>query len=146
MSYRILENMKKLWNFWKVIILDTLGIVFMVLALLTGWLPGPGGIPLFIIGLSLLAINHDWAQRYIDILKNYADKIGDVIFVKNHRIQILYDTVSPLLVVSGVILLVRHSALWMITLGIFFVGIGLTFMLGNRGRWKKLKRIIKQSS
>jgi membrane-bound ClpP family serine protease len=64
--------MKRLLRFWKIVVLDVLGVALMILAVLTGWLPGPGGIPLFIIGLSLLAINHEWAERYIDLLKNRA--------------------------------------------------------------------------
>jgi hypothetical protein len=42
----------------------------MVLAILLGWLPGPGGIPLFLVGLSLLAINHEWAKKRMDSIKN----------------------------------------------------------------------------
>ena len=113
----------------------------MIAALLTGWLPGPGGVPLFLVGLSLLAINHDWAKRYIDLLKDYADRIGDVVFIKNPVAQALYDVVAPILIITSVLLLVRHSALWMISLGIFCVFLGLTIFLGNRDRWKKLKRI-----
>lgn len=138
--------MKRIIGFWKVIILDLLGLVFIVAALLTGWLPGPGGVPLFIIGLSLLAINHTWAERYIDLLKKYADKLGDVIFVKNPKIQFLYDAIAPVVLAMGVILLVRHSAWWLVSLGIFQVFAGITFLLGNRGRWQKLKRITKQSN
>lgn len=142
----ILHSMKKLLRFWKVLVIDILGVTFMILAVLTGWLPGPGGIPLFIVGLSLLAINHEWAERYIDILKKYADRLGDLIFVKNPRVQFLYDVMAPFAVVAGVILLSKHSAVWMISLGIFLSFIGITFLLGNRGRWGRLKRKLKQNN
>lgn len=138
--------MKRVIGFWKVIVLDLLGLVFIIAALLTGWLPGPGGVPLFIIGLSLLAINHTWAERYIDLLKKYADKLGDVIFVKKPKIQLLYDAIAPVVLAVGFIFLVRHSAWWLVSLGIFLAFTGITFLLGNRGRWQKLKRIIKQSN
>lgn len=115
----------------------------MVLALLTGWLPGPGGVPLFIIGLSMLAINHDWAQRYIDLLKKYADRLGDFVFVKNPRVELFYDVIAPFGVAVGALLLWKHSAIWMISLGIFLFFIGITFLLGNRGRWAKLKSKLK---
>ncbi len=138
--------MKRVIGFWKIIVLDVLGLVFMIAALLTGWLPGPGGVPLFIIGLSLLAINHTWAERYIDLLKKYADKLGDVIFVKNPAIQLLYDATAPIVLAVGVFFLARHSAWWLVSLGIFLTFAGITFLLGNRGRWQKLKRINKQSN
>lgn len=112
----------------------------MILALLLGWLPGPGGIPLFIVGLSLLAINHDWAKRYILILKKQADNIGDFVFVDKPLVQLFYDIVAPVGLATGVVLLFRHSALWMISLGVFLVFIGFTFLLGNRKRWQRLRR------
>lgn len=132
-------TVNKLYRFWRIIVFDTLGVAFMILAVLTGWLPGPGGIPLFIIGLSLLAVNHEWANRYIDLLKKYADRLGDFIFIKNPKIQLLYDLLAPAAILAGIILLVMRSALWMIYLGIFLSFIGITFFLGNRGRWMRLK-------
>lgn len=38
------------------------GLVLVVGAALTGWLPGPGGIPLFLAGLALWATEFDWAH------------------------------------------------------------------------------------
>lgn len=138
--------MKRIFRFWKIILLDTLGVVLMIAAVLTGWLPGPGGIPLFIIGLSLLAIHHDWAKRYIDILRKYADRLGDFVFINNPKLQMFYDVVSPLAIGLGIFLLFRHSAVWVVSVGIFLTFIGITFFLGNRNRWQKLKRIFRQSS
>ena len=138
--------MRRLVKFWKIIVLDSLGLIFMVAALLTGWLPGPGGIPLFIIGLSLLAINHTWAQRYIDLLRQYADRLGDIIFVKNPVIQAIYDILAVLLASLATLFFVRHSALWLVSAGVFLVGIAGALFLGNRGRWHMLKRAIKHKN
>ena len=116
----------------------------MLAALATGWLPGPGGIPLFIIGLSLLAINHDWAKRYIDLTKQYANRLGDLIFVENPKLQLFYDIVSPLLLGTGIALAWGHSAIWQLSLGIFLFFMGLTIGLGNRGRWANLRKQFKR--
>lgn len=136
-------RMKTVYKFWKVVVLDILGVLFMIFALATGWLPGPGGIPLFIVGLSLLAINHTWAQKYIDILKEHAEKIGDMIFVQNRKVQITYDVISPILILAGVAFLYRHIAIWMISLGVLCSFFGIILFLGNRHRWQKLKRYFK---
>lgn len=133
--------MKRVIRFWQIVILDSLAVAFMLAGLATGWLPGPGGIPLFLIGLSLLAINHTWAQRYIDLLKDYADRLGDIVFIP--KLRVLYDVVAPVLVIIGGGLIYRHSAIWMTSLGISTTAIGITFFLGNRNRWKRLKQIIK---
>lgn len=43
-----------------------LGGSLMLLAALTGWLPGPGGIPLALIGLAVLSTEFEWAARILD--------------------------------------------------------------------------------
>lgn len=135
--------MKRIIKAWKIIVLDTLGVLLMLLAIATGWLPGPGGIPLFIIGLSLLAVHHDWAQRYIDLLKQYADRLGDLIFIKNPRVQLAYDIIAPIVILGGVLTLIKHTATWMIMPGVFLCFAGVTFLLGNRGRFDRLKKLFK---
>lgn len=40
-----------------------LGLLLMIAAAITGPLPGPGGIPLFLLGLAVWASEFDWAQN-----------------------------------------------------------------------------------
>lgn len=42
------------------------GALLVVGSALTGWLPGPGGIPLFIAGLAIWASEFAWAARLRD--------------------------------------------------------------------------------
>jgi len=39
------------------------GLLFVVLGLATGWLPGPGGIPLVLLGLAVWSSEFEWAHR-----------------------------------------------------------------------------------
>lgn len=39
------------------------GLVLMIAAVVTGPLPGPGGIPLFLLGLAVWASEFEWAQN-----------------------------------------------------------------------------------
>lgn len=128
-------------HYSQLVFFDTLAVLCMILALLTGWLPGPGGIPLFIVGLSLLAINHEWAKRYIDLLRRYADKISDLIFIP--KLRLFFDVLALLLLAAGVGLLLRHSAFWMISLGIVSLGFSVLCFFGNRNRWQRFKAAIK---
>ncbi len=41
------------------------GVSIMLLAIAIGWLPGPGGIPLFLVGLAVLATEFVWAGRLL---------------------------------------------------------------------------------
>ncbi|GAB2679178.1 PGPGW domain-containing protein [Thalassiella azotivora] len=43
-----------------------LGAVLILLGAATGWLPGPGGIPLVLAGLAVLASEFEWAQRILE--------------------------------------------------------------------------------
>lgn len=45
------------------------GTTLMIVALMTGWLPGPGGIPLFLIGLAVLASEFEWAHHLLERAK-----------------------------------------------------------------------------
>ncbi len=131
--------MRKIVSFWKIVVFDTIGVAFMIVAVLTGWLPGPGGIPLFIIGLSMLAINHAWAKRYIDFLKHHADRLSDYVFVKNPKVQIAYDVMVIVLISLAIALFWKHSAWWMISAGVSSSFLAIALYLGNRSRWQKLK-------
>jgi hypothetical protein len=67
--------MRQVIRLSKIILIDTLGVICIIGAILLGWLPGPGGIPLLLAGLGLLAINHPWAQRRMDWLKDRVKKL-----------------------------------------------------------------------
>ncbi len=116
----------------------------MILAIATGWLPGPGGIPLFIVGLSILAIHHDWAQKWIDKLKDYVEKATKQIFTDDKDVQLAYDIICPLMIAGGIYLLWLHNATWQITAGIFTIIIALTILTGNRNRAHKLTQRFKK--
>ncbi|MDB5185936.1 MAG: hypothetical protein JWL85_459 [Candidatus Saccharibacteria bacterium] len=136
--------MSRVKHYTKLIVLDTIGVLLMITALLTGWLPGPGGIPLFILGLSFLAINHEWAERHMNMLKKYADRLGDLIFIDKPAVQRAYDILAPPIVALGIFFLVRHSAIWMMSLGVSFVFTGLALLLGNRHRLRRLKAHLRK--
>jgi uncharacterized protein (TIGR02611 family) len=46
------------------------GVLLILLAGATGWLPGPGGIPLALLGLAVLASEFEWAQRLLEWAKD----------------------------------------------------------------------------
>lgn len=43
-------------------VIGTIGVATIVLALAIGWLPGPGGVPLALVGLAILASEFVWAH------------------------------------------------------------------------------------
>lgn len=134
--------MARVKHYIQLIVFDTLAVICMIGAILTGWLPGPGGIPLFIIGLGLLAINHEWAERYIDMLREYADKLGDLIFTP--RLRVFFDLLAPTLMVWGIYILLDLFQPWTKAVGVFMISMGVLVFFGNRNRWNRLKRKFKK--
>jgi hypothetical protein len=51
-------------------IVATIGLLLILLGLATGWLPGPGGIPLVLAGLAVWASEFHWAHRLMLRLKH----------------------------------------------------------------------------
>lgn len=126
------------------IAVDILGVLAIIGAAITGPIPGPGGIPLLILGLSLLATNHEWAERLLLTVKKHGVNLGEKIFVDSPRVKIFLDAVSVVLI-AGAVLLVTHatrSVFKTAALSLFFLALVVFF--GNRNRSKNLKTIFKQ--
>lgn len=79
---------------------DILGGLLIITAILLGWLPGPGGIPLLIVGLSLLSVNHKWARRWLDWLKEHGERLAVYLFA-NQKLVPFWQVTAVLLVSVG---------------------------------------------
>jgi hypothetical protein len=75
-----MEPIKRKWqglpsNIRKPIVF-IVGMLFVIASVLTGWLPGPGGIPLFLIGIAILATEFAWALRLRDRVMTWIRQAG----------------------------------------------------------------------
>jgi len=124
----------------KRVAVDAAGYALLVLAVLTGWLPGPGGIPLAIAGLGLLSIHNKWARRLRDYLLKHGGELVKVLFPPNPIIQWLYDIVAVLLLLLVTVLAFQHDPLWKISaaVGLFFIAIFLAAL--NRDRYMRFRQ------
>lgn len=64
--------------FWYRIGVGVAGALLMVAAALTGWLPGPGGIPLFLLGLAVWASEFAWAHRLLLFFRGWFERLKDL--------------------------------------------------------------------
>jgi hypothetical protein len=76
-----MESFKARWkhvpaSIRKPVIL-TVGLFFVILSPFTGVLPGPGGIPIFLIGIAILATEYEWARRIRDPILRWVRMAGD---------------------------------------------------------------------
>jgi hypothetical protein len=124
----------------KRILTDAAGYGLILLGIATGWLPGPGGIPLIVAGLGLLSINNEWAARLRAYTLEHGGKFVKAIFPTNRFIQALYDFATLLLLVLVAVLAWSHSRIWQISLAIALFFIALFIAAMNRDRLRRLKR------
>ncbi|MFO0920093.1 MAG: PGPGW domain-containing protein [Candidatus Saccharimonadales bacterium] len=124
----------------KTILIDIAGVFLIILSGLTGWLPGPGGIPLLIAGLGLLSINHDWAQRWLEFIKEHGLKVTDKLFNGSRKTAIFVDVIGIVVLSIAVIIvfiftqnIAKSAAIWLVI-------VATVLLLGNRGRFKKITR------
>lgn len=122
-------------------ITDLIGIMLLIGALLLGWLPGPGGIPLMLAGLGLLAINNKWAENILVKIRDKGEDIAKILFPINGKVQLLHDFMALLLVVLGTFLFIAKPNKIFMLLGIPIVILGITEFLLNRNRIYKVQDI-----
>lgn len=128
----------------KRILTDLAGYGLILLGIATGWLPGPGGIPLILAGLGLLSINNKWAHDLREYALKNGGKAVEVLFPANRLVQFLYDLLVILLLVLVGVFAWRHAALWQISLAIGLFCVALAIAGLNRDRAARLKRSIKK--
>ena len=126
----------------KRIAYDGLGYLLILISPLVGWIPGPGGIAVFLAGLGLLAVHNTWAdgiKRYT--LKN-GGKVMHLIFPKNSTVEWTYDLLAVALLGTASYLIWSHANVWHISWGIsaFFMAVFIASMNSDRiGTRKKQK-------
>lgn len=100
--------MEKLKRWWKRTpatirrpIVFIVGSIFILGAVLTGWLPGPGGVPLFLIGIAILATEFERAAKFHNFVMRIIHILGKQF--KKHRI------IGTLLIISGIAVTISLS-------------------------------------
>lgn len=119
--------------------IDVLGFGLIILTPFLGWLPGPGGIPIFLAGLSVLALNHEWAEN---LLKNFDKKriaLTEEFLVKNPRISRTIDGLCITGMAGGLYLLTASEGLLLRLFGGGLVSFALIILISNQ---KRLDRFI----
>ncbi len=129
----------------KVILTDMAGVGCLMLVPFLGPLPGPGGIPLIIAGLGLLAANHDWADDAIVYVKKRSTSLRKIVFPNVTWVKWSWDLFSLSLISFGTWLniIAEHWLLKGVSIGIM-ASASTIFML-NRDRLDWLDRALRRS-
>lgn len=128
----------------KKIGIDALGVLLILGAALFGWVPGPGGIPLFLAGLGLLATNHKWARRILSEIKHRGMSISETIFKDYPLLIITYDILAVFLVVLAALIFTARTRNIYVGLSVVIFFMGVSLFLGNRQRINKINAWVRK--
>lgn len=122
---------------FKRVAYDIAGVTLIILSPLLGWLPGPGGIPLFLAGLGLLSVHNEWAQKLLHWAKINAENFLEIIFpLDNKPLKNAHDVFGLALLLVALILALSLKAPLLYILPTMFTASGLFWLLYNRRRYK----------
>jgi hypothetical protein len=109
---------------YKRVAIDIAGFGLMILAFLTGWLPGPGGIPLFLVGLGILSLNYEWAERLLKDFDRKRREYADKYLMAEPGTSRAIDIACVLLMTGGLYGLVSLDQIWFkgLCLGLLLLG------------------------
>ncbi len=132
---------------WKVVLSDIAGVSLLILVPFLGPLPGPGGIPLLLAGLGLLAMNHDWADRWLHYAKIHSESLRHVFFPDTTWVKWAWDIFAAFMLGFGTWVNIIADENW------FWKGISIGIMAGsttvfmmNRNRITWLDKKIRPGS
>lgn len=77
-----MERVKKAWKRLpdkpRRILTLILGLLLILTSALIGWLPGPGGMVPFLLGIAVLATEFSWAERFRDWILVQIKRFGEL--------------------------------------------------------------------
>ena len=122
----------------KAILVDILGFTLILVAIPISWLPGPGGIPLIILGLSLLATNHEWAERIMNRVKSEALKASKRVTDADPVTKWGIDILGIIFIAVAVILVTQFTRSIATTAAISLSIGAVVLLISNQNRYQKL--------
>lgn len=128
----------------KAILVDILGFTLILVAIPIGWLPGPGGIPLIILGLSLLATNHEWAERIMNRLKAEVYSASKRVTEADPVTKWGIDIIGIVFIAGAVILLTQFTKSITTAAAISFCIAATILLVTNQNRHKRLWRKVSK--
>lgn len=131
-------------GFWKIVAYDILAGLCFIGVILFGWLPGPGGIPLFLLGLSLLATNHDWAERWLETAKIKGVSLRKILFPDKLWVQIIYDGIALGVMTIAVLLVIEYENRLIEGIAVMIFFASMFIFLVNRNRFDSFTNLLKR--
>lgn len=117
---------------------DILGVICILLAFLLGPLPGPGGIPLLIAGLSLLSIHNPWAKNLLDYARKHSTSFRAILFPRKKHIELLWDCTAFVLIGVWITVLLIDISSFAKAISTVLLTSSIVILVCNRSRIDKI--------
>ena len=117
-----------------------LGLVLVMAAPLVGWIPGPGGIAVFLAGIAVLATEFDWAEALKEFFLNTVPKEIKNRWRPTPKWEVAFDMTSVILLIGAATAAFYNWWAPVLSLGIG----GICLFLFNRERLTRLKKRLRK--
>lgn len=135
---------KKQRPLYQRILIDIAGFGLMIISPFLGWLPGPGGIPLFLAGLGLVSLNHEWAENLLKNFERKREELTEKYLMSSPGVSQAIDVVFLLAMVGGVHVAATQDQIVIKGLGLGTITISLIILLSNQKRIEKIGNFFKK--
>ena len=123
---------------------DIAGYMCLLLVIPIGWLPGPGGIPLLIAGLSLLSVHNAWAKKLLDYVKKHSDSLRGIFFPQKKNIEIAWDMFAATVFLGAFLVSINGETTVIKILGTAMGACATTIFMFNRRRLERLQHMFRR--
>lgn len=129
---------------YKRIAIDIAGFGLMIIAPFLGWLPGPGGIPLFLAGLGLVSLNHEWAENLLKNFDRLRTEFTDKYLMTSPRVSFTIDIVFVLTLLAGSYIAITQDTYIIKALGLATISVSFIILISNQKRFERIVRFFKK--
>ncbi len=130
--------------FYQRIAIDIAGFGLMIISPFLGWLPGPGGIPLFLAGLGLVSLNHEWARNLLNNFERKREEWTDKYLMTSLRVSLAVDAVCLLVLIGGSYLAFTQDHLLLKGAGLASISLSIILLLSNQKRFERIGKWFKK--
>lgn len=122
----------------KRLAIDFAGFGLIIISPFLGWLPGPGGIPIFLAGLGILALNYDWAENLLKDFEKKRVEFVDRYLVKNKKLSLLIDMLSLVVLAAGILGLIYIDSFILRFVSLGAITLSIIILISNQRRIDRL--------
>ena len=141
----VMPKNKKDRPLYQRVLLDIAGFGLIIVSPFTGVLPGPGGIPVFLAGLGLVALNHEWAENLLKNFEKKREQFTEKVLMASPKISRTIDVFGLILIAGGIFLAAIQDNIILRGIGIATVSITLILLLSNQKRFERIAKFFKKS-